>query len=369
MKKQIYFLSSLLVIISLLSCNNKQEEKKENLPMPYKVVQVTKENTTLLTEYPTKLEGITDIDIRAKIDGYIEKIFIEEGQEVRKGQILFKLETQTATQDAAAAKAKVDAAQIEVNRLKPLVDRKIISDVQLESSKANLASTKSTYQSIIARINYATIKSPVNGMVGTLPLRIGSYVSSQTAEPLTRISDISKVYAYFSVNEKEQLDIMMNAEGKSFQDKISKMPAVNLVLSNGQVYEESGKIETFSGQANTQTGSFNVRASFPNPNKLLRSGGSGNIQIPTELKDVILIPQNATVELQDKRIALIVDNENKVKFVPIVVRAVPGGKFFVVDSGLTTNDKFLVEGVGIITEGTVIKPEVIDLKQLENSKK
>ncbi len=369
MKKQIYFLSSFLVIISLLSCNNKQEEKKENLPMPYKVVQVTKENTTLLTEYPTKLEGITDIDIRAKIDGYIEKIFIEEGQEVRKGQILFKLETQTATQDAAAAKAKVDAAQIEVNRLKPLVDRKIISDVQLESSKANLASTKSTYQSIIARINYATIKSPVNGMVGTLPLRIGSYVSSQTAEPLTRISDISKVYAYFSVNEKEQLDIMMNAEGKSFQDKISKMPAVNLVLSNGQVYEESGKIETFSGQANTQTGSFNVRASFPNPNKLLRSGGSGNIQIPTELKDVILIPQNATVELQDKRIALIVDNENKVKFVPIVVRAVPGGKFFVVDSGLTTNDKFLVEGVGIITEGTVIKPEVIDLKQLENSKK
>lgn len=369
MKKQIYFLSSFLVIISLLSCNNKQEEKKENLPMPYKVVQVTKENTTLLTEYPTKLEGITDIDIRAKIDGYIEKIFIEEGQEVRKGQILFKLETQTATQDAAAAKAKVDAAQIEVNRLKPLVDRKIISDVQLESSKANLASAKSTYQSIIARINYATIKSPVNGMVGTLPLRIGSYVSSQTAEPLTRISDISKVYAYFSVNEKEQLDIMMNAEGKSFQDKISKMPAVNLVLSNGQVYEESGKIETFSGQANTQTGSFNVRASFPNPNKLLRSGGSGNIQIPTELKDVILIPQNATVELQDKRIALIVDNENKVKFVPIVVRAVPGGKFFVVDSGLTTNDKFLVEGVGIITEGTVIKPEVIDLKQLENSKK
>ena len=367
MKKTIFFLSSLVLTISLISCNNKQDEKKENPPMPYKVVQVSKENTTLLTEYPTKLEGITDIDIRAKIDGYIEKIFIEEGQEVRKGQILFKLETQTATQDAAAAKAKVDAAQIEVNRLKPLVDRKIISDVQLESSKANLASTKSTYQSIIARINYATIKSPVNGMVGTLPLRIGSYVSSQTAEPLTRISDISKVYAYFSVNEKEQLDIMMNAEGKSFQDKISKMPAVNLVLSNGQVYEESGKIETFSGQANTQTGSFNVRASFPNPNKLLRSGGSGNIQIPTELKDVILIPQNATVELQDKRIALIVDKENKVKFVPIVVRAVPGGKFFVVDSGLTTNDKFLVEGVGIITEGTVIKPEVIDLKQLENT--
>ncbi|MFC4741077.1 efflux RND transporter periplasmic adaptor subunit [Flavobacterium ponti] len=369
MKKKIYFFSSLLLAVTILSCNQKKEEPKAKEPAPYKVVQVSKTNTTLLAEYPTKLEGITDIDIRPKVDGYIEKIYVDEGQEVKKGQLLFKLETQTANQDAAAAKAKVDVAQVEVNRLKPLVDRKIISDVQLETAKANLASAKSTYQSIIARINYATITSPVNGIVGTLPLRIGSYVSSQTAQPLTRISDISKVYAYFSVNEKEQLDIMMNAEGKTFQDKIANMPPVNLVLSNGDVYQEKGKIETFSGQANTQTGSFNVRASFPNPNRLLRSGGSGTIQIPTNLKDVVLIPQNATVELQDKRIALIVDQENKVKFVPIEVRAVPGGEYFVVDKGLNANDKFLVEGVGIITEGTPIKPEVIDLKELNNPKK
>jgi membrane fusion protein (multidrug efflux system) len=368
MKNKIFFLSSLLTI-SLLSCNNKQDDKKENSPMPYKVVQVSKENTTLLAEYPTKLEGVTDIDIRPKVDGYIEKIYVDEGQEVKKGQILFKLETQTADQEAAAAKAKVDAAQVEVSRLKPLVDRKIISDVQLSMAKANLANAKSVYQSIIARINYATITSPVNGIVGTLPLRIGSYVSSQTIEPLTRISDISKVFAFFSVNEKKQLDIMINAEGKTFQDKIGNMPAVKLVLSNGTLYEELGKIETFSGQANTQTGSFNVRASFPNPNRLLRSGGSGIIQIPTYLKDVILIPQNATIELQDKRIALIVDKENKVKFVPIEIRAVPGGQFFVVDKGLSTNDKFLVEGVGIITEGTVIKPNIIDLKELDKPKK
>lgn len=363
-----YFIT-VFVITLLISCN-KKDSSKTTLPVSsYKVVQVSKSNTTLLAEYPTKLEGITDIDIRPKVDGYIEKIYVDEGQEVKKGQLLFKLETQTATQEAGAAKARVDVAQVEVNRLMPLVERKIISDVQLATAKANLASAKSTYQSIIARINYATITSPVNGIVGTLPLRIGSYVSSQTAQPLTRISDISKVYAYFSVNEKEQLDIMMNAEGKTFQDKISNMPLVNLVLSNGIAYQEKGKIETFSGQANTQTGSFNVRASFPNPNRLLRSGGSGVIQIPTNLKDVILIPQNATVELQDKRIALIVDNENKVKFVPIEVRAVPGGKYFVVDKGLSANDKFLIEGVGIVAEGTPIKPEVIDLKELDNPKK
>jgi len=154
MKKKIYFLSSILLTISLLSCNNNQEEKKENPPALYKVVQVSKDNTTLLAEYPTKLEGITDIDIRAKVDGYIEKIYVDEGQEVKKGQLLFKLETQTATQEAGAAKARVDVAQVEVNRLMPLVERKIISDVQLATAKANLASVKSTYQSIIARINY-----------------------------------------------------------------------------------------------------------------------------------------------------------------------------------------------------------------------
>lgn len=367
MKKK-YFISALLVSMSLLSC--KKEATVTAPPvMPYKVVEIGKSNTTLLAEYPASLEGITDIDIRAKVDGYIEKIYVQEGQEVKKGQLLFKLETQTATQEAAAAKAKITAAQVEVDRLKPLVERNIISDVQLATAKANLAGVKSTYQSIIARINYATIKSPVNGIVGDLPLRLGSYVSSQTVEPLTRISDVSTVYAYFSVNEKQQLDIMMNSAGKSFQDKVNNMPAVNLVLSNGQFYEQKGKIQTFSGQANMQTGSFNVRASFPNTNKLLRSGGSGVVQIPTDLQDVIIIPQNATLEMQDKRIALIVDKENKVKAVPITVRPIPGGRFFVVDSGLNPNDKMLIEGVGIITEGTPIKPEVVDFNSVINPAK
>lgn len=367
MKKR-YFIPAILLSISFLSC---KKETTQSAPpvMPYKVVEIGTSNTTLLAEYPATLEGVTDIDIRAKVDGYIEKIYIQEGQEVKKGQLLFKLETQTATQEAGAAKAKVTAAQVEVNRLIPLVERNIISDVQLETAKANLASAKSTYQSIVARINYATIKSPVNGIVGTLPLRLGSYVSSQTTEPLTRISDVSTIYAYFSINEKQQLDIMMNTEGKSFQEKINKMEKVNLILSNGMEYDQKGKIETFSGQANSQTGSFNVRASFSNANKLLRSGGSGTIQIPTDLKEVIIIPQNASLELQDKRVALVVDKDNKVKAVPIVVRAVPGGKFFVVDSGLNVNDKVLIEGVGVVSEGTLIKPEVVDFNSIINPTK
>lgn len=367
--KKSYLILSILLTATLLSCKKEEAAPKEMPAMPYKVVEIQKSNTTLIAEYPVTLEGVTDVEIRAKVDGYIEKIYVDEGQEVRKGQVLFKLETLTATQDAGAAKAKVTAAQVEVNRLKPLVDRKIISDVQLETAKANLANAVSTYQSIIARINYATIKSPVNGIVGTLPMRVGSYVSSQTAEPLTRVSDISSIYAYFSVNEKQQLDIMMNADGKSFQEKVNKMLPVNLVLSNGMAYEQKGKIETFSGQADSQTGSFNVRAKFSNTNKLLRSGGSGTIQIPTNLSDVIIIPQNASLELQDKRITLIVDKDNKVKTVPIEVRAVSGGKYYVVDKGLNVGDKVLLEGIGIITEGTAIKPELVPMNEVLNPKK
>lgn len=354
--------------LGLFSCKKNEEQTVKPIGS-YKVVLLDKTNTTLTAEYPTILEGIIDIEIRPKVDGYIEKIFVDEGQEVKKGQLLFKLETQTATQEAAAAKARVEAAQVEVNRLIPLVDRNIISDVQLQTAKANLANAKSTYQGIIAKINYATITSPVNGIIGSIPFRLGSYVNSQTAQPLTRVSDISSMFAYFSINEKDQLDLIMNTEGKSFQDKISQMPEVNLVLSNETLYDDKGKIETFSGQANTQTGSFNVRARFPNKNKILRSGNTGMVQIPTNLNDVIIIPQKATVEMQDKRLAFIIDKENKVKAVPIKVREVPGGSFYVVDEGLNVNDQLIIEGVGILTEGTEIKPVSVKYDEILNPKK
>ena len=364
MKKN-FILTGLISFVALTSCKQEQAEQAKPI-MSYKVAEIANTSTTLMSEYPTTLEGIVDVEIRAKVDGYIEKIFVDEGQEVKKGQILFKLETETATQDAAAAKARVDAAQVEVNRLTPLVERNIISDVQLQTAKANLANAKSTYQSIVARINYATIKSPVNGIVGNIPYRLGSYISSQTAEPLTKVSDISTIYAYFSINEKEQLDMLMHSEGVSFQDKIKKLPSVNLILSNGEKFAQTGNIETVSGQANTQTGSFNVRASFKNTDKLLRSGNTGSVQIPTDLKNVIVVPQKVTLELQDKRIALVVDENNKVKAVPIKVREVPGGKFYVVDSGLTTKDKLIVEGVGILTEGTEIKPTLVNFNEVLN---
>ena len=344
-------------------------------PQPYNVIELKKEDATLVAEYPATLEGVQDIDLRAKIDGYIDGIHVVEGQEVKKGQLLFTInnpqygqEVERLKASLAAAESAVSGARLQVTKTKPLVDKKIVSgyelqnaEINLKSAEANLAQVRAQMANAQTNVGYTTIKSPFDGIVGTIPLKVGSYVSAATQTPLTRVSDVSKVFAYFSINEKQQLEIMENTEGKSFQDKIDKIPEVSLLLSNSKPYELKGKIETFSGQINTNTGAFNVRASFPNPNYLLRSGSSTTVQIPTYVKDVIIIPQNATTELQDKRLAYIVGKGNAVEGVPITVRAIPGGKFFVVDSGLNVGDKVIVEGIGILTEGTIIEPKLTQL--------
>lgn len=373
----IRLLTATTLVGLIASCGGKQQEAPPKPIGTYKVISLEKTNTTLLAEYPASLEGMMDIDIRPKIDGYIEQILVDEGQEVKKGDVLFRISNPQFSQDmqglaaaVAAAESAVSTAELQVQKTKPLVDQGIISafelknvELALQARKADLLRAKAQYSNAVTNVGYTTIKSPVSGMVGTIPYRLGSYVNSATAQPLTRVSDISTIYAYFSISEKQQLDIVAEIEGKTFQEKIAKIPLVNLVLSNGKPYPQQGKIETFSGQVNTQTGAFNVRASFPNADKLLRSGNSATIQVPTHLENVLIIPQKATVELQDKRMAYILV-DNKVKAVPVKVRAVPGGKFFVVDEGLNENDKLIIEGIGILTEGTEIKADFVKFSEL-----
>ncbi len=365
--------SSLVVLTSCGSKSAQAPAAKE--PQPYNVIEVSKENAVLIAEYPASLEGVQDIEIRAKIDGYIASIHVDEGQEVKKGQLLFSIDNPQYGQDVqrlkaalAASESAVSAAKLQVTKTKPLVDKGIVSsfelqnaEINLKSAEANLAQVRAQMSNAVTNVGYTQIKSPFDGVIGTIPLKVGSYVSAATQTPLTRVSDIRKVYAYFSVNEKQQLEIMDNNEGKDFKEKIDRLPAVNLLLSNNKRYSEKGKIETFSGQINTQTGSFNVRASFPNKGRILRSGSSATLQIPTEVHDVIIIPQQATAELQNKRLAYIVGEGNTVVGVPITVRSIPGGQYFVVDSGLEVGQKVIIEGIGILTEGTIIKPTVTKL--------
>lgn len=365
----------------LSSCKGGGAPQQQQKPvMPYKTISLEKKSTTLYAEYPATLAGIFDIEIRPKIDGYIDEIFVDEGQQVSKGQLLFRISNPQFTQDVdnqaafvASAEAAVATAKLQVQKTKPLVEEGIISAFELKNAELNLKAkeaallqAKATYNNAKINQGYTTITSPVSGVVGNLPYKIGSYVNSATIQPLTKISDISKVYAYFSINEKEQLYMMQNVEGKTFQDKIGKIPPVSLYLSTGQEYNKKGKIETFSGQINVQTGSFNVRAVFDNDQSILRSGSSATIKIPSYVEDVIIIPQKATVELQDKRLAYIVGKNNEVTGVPIKVREITGGQFFVVDEGLKVSDQLVIEGIGILTEGAVIKPVKVSVDSVLN---
>lgn len=364
LSKHLITLSLIISLVTLLSCNNKPKQQ-EWQPQPYKVLTVTETSAVLNTDYPATLQGIQDIEIRPKIDGYIENVFIDEGAIVKKGQLLFKVrnpqyeaDVRNYTAAISSAEADVASAQLQVKKTKPLVDKDIISSYELESNQltlkakeAALVQAKANLANAQTNLSYTSITSPVDGVVGTLPYKQGSYVSSSTSTALTIVSNISKVYAYFSLNEK-QGPIIFAGTGKN----AAQQPPVTLILPDGSNYSEKGKIESISGQVNTQTGSFNVRAGFPNNAGQLRSGGSATIRIATPANNAILIPQSATYELQGKRMACIIDKNNSVTAKEIQVREVPGGKFFVADTGLAVGDKILLEGVGVLNEGTKIVP-------------
>ena len=219
-------------------------------------------------------------------------------QKLRKGQTLFRLETQSLSQDAAAAKANVNAAQVEVNKLKPLVEKNIISGVQLETAKARLAQAQSSYNSVVANIGYATIKSPVDGYVGAIPFREGALISPSSQVPLTTVANIDKIFAFFSMNEKDYLDFIENNEGNTIDEKIKNLPKVRLLLANGSLYDQEGTIETINSQVNPTTGTVSFRAVFENPARLLSSGYSGRIQLPNTYENATVVPESSTYERQ-----------------------------------------------------------------------
>ncbi|WP_410220244.1 efflux RND transporter periplasmic adaptor subunit [Pedobacter sp.] len=339
-------------------------------PQPYPVVQVDEQNTSLETDYPATLEGMQNVDIRPKIDGFIERIYVDEGATVKQGQPLFAInapqyEQAVRTAEAAikSAEADVNAAQLQYNKTKPLVEKDIISKFDLQNAeltltakKANLAQAKAALVNAKVNLGYTVVTSPVNGVIGTIPYKVGALVSSNSQLPLTTVSNISKVFAYFSLNEKQLLDISRNVKGNNLADKIKQMPAVSLVLADGSIYNEKGKIETVSGQINSQTGASSLRATFSNPNGLLRTGGSASIRVPQYLKNAILVPQKSTTDIQGKKFVYLVTDTGGVKITNIEIMELTKGNFFVVTNGLKTGDKIILEGFSGLKEGDKIKP-------------
>lgn len=350
------FLGAVAAMLMVTACGKKQEQAPQMGPMPFPVQTISQQDAVIYEEYTANLEGQQNVEIRPKVTGFIQKVYVDEGQEVKKGQLLFKLETQTLSQDAAAAKANVDAAQVEVDRLKPLVDRKIISNVQLETAKAKLAQAQASYSSVAANIGYATITSPVNGVVGGLPYKEGSLVSATMQDPLTTVADTKVMRAYFTMNEKQMLDFTREFEGNSLAKKIANTPDVNLLLVDGSVYEEKGRIRTVNGLINPQTGTTEFRAEFPNPQSILRSGSSGVVQLPIQKKNAILVPQNAVMDMQGKQMIYIVNKDNTVKSTIIQVATTSGLNYIVTD-GLNPGDVIVVEGATKLKDGQQIVPQ------------
>lgn len=360
MKKiNLYSITTLCFALVLSSCGKKQEQQMAQGAAPaFPVAIISHKTITGFQEYPTNIEGIINSDVRAKVSGYIQKVLVDEGQKVRKGQALFKLETQSLSQDAGAARARINVAKVEVEKLVPLVEKGIISPVQLETAKANLAQAQANFSSINANIDYATVKSPVDGYVAAINFREGSLVSSNDSRPLTTVSDIKQVYAFFSLNEADYLNFLENTAGKNIEEKIANFPAVSLVLANGNTYSEKGKIQTSSSQINQNTGTISFRAIFNNPNQLLTNGNSGKIQVPTIYENAVVIPQEATYE-QQGNIMVYKLGENNVVASTIVKIKANVDNLYVVESGINEGDKIVTSGVSKLRSEMPITPQEV----------
>lgn len=374
----------IVTILIAVSCGNRPKGGQPGSAgkvKEYPVITVKAHSTTLFKDYPTKLQGQQTVEIRSRIAGYIERILVDEGAFVRKGELLFKLnadDIQATVRSAAAmvkvAEADVQLAEVNVEKTKPLVDKNIISKFELQtvestlkSKEAQLAQSRANLENVKATLQYTMITSPAEGTIGTFPFRVGSLVSSSTVEPLTTVSNTVNMYAYFSFNEKEFLNLTKGVEGKNQQEKFARLPDVLLVMADNSIYEKAGRIETASGLINVQTGAVNVRASFPNADGTLRSGGSGSIRIPQIMDSVIVIPQKTSYELQGKHFVYVVGAGNKVRNTEIEVLEGNLKDSYVVTGGLNIGDQIVLEGIAALRNDTEIKPKLTELGDLSEN--
>ncbi|MDE6198888.1 MAG: efflux RND transporter periplasmic adaptor subunit [Muribaculaceae bacterium] len=350
-----------VALVTTVSCSkNDDQAARQQMPAPVIGTQtISYSDVDLSQSYPATIKGKTDIEIRPQVSGFITKVLVDEGQHVNKGQTLFVLDQvqyQAAVDQAAAAvsaaQTAVKSAQMTADQKQALFDKNIISEYEnqlakndLANAKSNLATANASLTSARKNLAYTVVTAPSSGVIGSIPFREGSLASPSMAQPLTTVSDNSQVYAYFSLTEKDILNMTENG-AKPLQQQIAEMPAVKLQLADGSMFPIEGKVATVSGVIGTGTGAATVRALFDNPNGMLRSGSTGQIVIPMQEKNAIVIPQKATFELQDRKFVYVVNDSNKVISTPITISKINDGKIYVVTSGLEPGNVIAVEGVG-----------------------
>lgn len=376
--KRANHLLAALSLVLLASCSSEEAPAPAGGIKPYQVLDIEQQNTTIETTYPAVLEGIENVDIHPKIDGFVEKIAVDEGEFVKKGQLLFTISApqyeqlvRTAKAAVKSTEAGVSVARLQVQKTKSLVEKNIVNkyelqeaDLTLQTRLAELAQAEANLVNANVNLGYTRISSPVDGVIGSLEFKSGSLVSSNMTKPLTTVSNISGIYAYFSMNEKQLLEFIRNTKGADIKTKIANMPPVSLILSDGSLYPDKGKIGSVNGLINQQTGSARIRATFSNNLNLLRSGGSAQVRIPQEISNGYLIPQRAVADIQGKKFVYKVGKNGTISMTNVEVMEATSGHFYIVTKGVKPKDSIVLEGIQFLKDGMKIKPVKADPKTI-----
>jgi len=374
MTKYLIFLGIVAAAAIYLSgCSSAQGNQAAPPPPPtLPVLPVRNTSATTYHEFSASIEGKTNVDIRPQVSGYLDKIYVEEGSYVTQGQPLFKIndrpydeQVNNAQANITAAKANLEKAAIEVNRLQPLVENKVVSDVQLKAAQAEYEAAKAAVTQAQAagnnagiNLGYTLLRAPVSGYVGRIPFKVGALVGKGEAQPLTIVSDVKEVYAYFGMSENDFLKFTAQVPGKTINDKIKALPPVELELADKSIYAAKGRIELMEGQFDRNIGAITFRATFPNAEGLLRSGITGKVRIPQSNDGLLPVPQTSTYEIQDRIFVYAVGDSNKVvsKQIHIVGKTTD---YYLVDKGVQPGDKIVFAGMDRLQDGAVINPQLL----------
>ncbi|MEI6950492.1 efflux RND transporter periplasmic adaptor subunit [Paraflavisolibacter sp. H34] len=331
--KRTLIVVGLCALLCHTSCKSTEQIKEEETK--FVVTSALKMDTTVTNEYVAQIRSIRNIELRAQEKGYLQDIFVDEGQFVKKGQLLFRIMPRLYEAEMHKAQAEVDAATIEVQNSQTLADKKVVSKNELALAQARLAKARAELELSKVHLAFTEIRAPFDGLVDRLHLKLGSLV--EEGELLSSLSDNSQMWVYFNVSEPEYLNFEAQARSKG-------RPQVHLQLANHELFQHPGRVETIEGEFNNETGNIAYRATFPNPERLLRHGETGNILLKEQLKDAIVIPQKATLEIMDKKYVLVVGKDNVAKLRPITISAqIPD--LYVIGDGLAANEKIVLEGL------------------------
>jgi membrane fusion protein, multidrug efflux system len=352
--KRIILFTGLIALVCLTSCSTKKEEKEE--VEKFTVTNPVLLDTSFVKEYVSQIKSVRNIEIRAQEKGFLQNIYVDEGQFVKAGQLLFRIMPNMYQAELLKAQAEQKSVEIELQNSKLLADKNIVSKNELSVAQAKLQSAKAEVALAKLHLSFTEIRAPFDGTIDRIPLKLGSLIDE--GELMTSLSDNSQMFAYFNVSEPEYLQYQMNVKDRA-DNKVS------LVLANGDTFKEKGKVELIESEFNNETGNIAFRARFPNSEKLLRNGETGQVKMLVPLKNAIIIPQKATYEIQDKKYVFVIDKNNKVNSREITITGeIPD--LYVVKTGVTQNDKILLEGVQKVKENDKIKYEFQSPKEVMN---